>query len=210
MNTFDRKNIRSIRCLVGMVFQNPDNQIISPIVEEDVAFGPSNLGLSAAEIKERTDWALSVLGLEEFRRHSPHLLSGGQKQKVAIASVLAMQPSYLILDEPTSMLDYSSRCELISTLKYLNSSLGITVILISHYMEDMTEADRIIVLDKGKKYLDEPPCDLFSFPQKLTDIGITPPETVCMLNKLRTRGHKIDKKLITIEQVEDYICRLLK
>jgi ABC-type cobalt transport system, ATPase component len=210
MNTMNRKNIKKIRSLVGMLFQNPDNQIISPVVEEDISFGPTNLGLSYEEVKERTNWALEVLGLEEFRYHSPHLLSGGQKQKVAIASALAMKPSYLILDEPTSMLDNESRSELISTLKFLNSKLGITIVLISHLMEDMAEANRLIVLNKGEIYLDDTPWKLFVNPEKLKAVGISPPKIVCLLNKLRDRGHKIDDSIITLNQVEEFICQLLK
>lgn len=210
MSTSNRKNIKKIRSLVGMLFQNPDNQIVSPIVEEDIAFGPINLGLSSQEVKERTDWALQVLGLEEFRCHSPHLLSGGQKQKVAIASALAMRPSYLILDEPTSMLDNVSRSELISTLKFLNSKFGITIVLISHLMEDMAEANRLIVLNKGEIYLDDVPWKLFVNPEKLKEVSISPPKIVYLLNKLRERGHKIDNNIVTLDQLEGFICRLLK
>lgn len=210
MSTSNRKNIKKIRSLVGMLFQNPDNQIVSPIVEEDIAFGPINLGLSSQEVKERTDWALQVLGLEEFRYHSPHLLSGGQKQKVAIASALAMRPSYLILDEPTSMLDNVSRSELISTLKFLNSKFGITIVLISHLMEDMAEANRLIVLNKGEIYLDDMPWKLFVNPEKLKEVSISPPKIVYLLNKLRERGHKIDNNIVTLDQLEGFICRLLK
>jgi energy-coupling factor transport system ATP-binding protein len=210
MSTSNRKDIKKIRSLVGMLFQNPDNQIVSPIVEEDVAFGPINLGLSKQEVKERTDWALKVLDIEKFRHHSPHLLSGGQKQKVAIASALAMRPSYLILDEPTSMLDNESRNELLSTLKFLNSKFGITIVLISHLMEDMSNANRLVILDKGEIYLDDIPWRLFSYPGKLKEVGISQPKIVSLLDKLRERGHKIDSNIITVDQMEEYICRLLK
>lgn len=202
--------IEAVLSLVGMLFQNPDNQIVSPIVEEDVAFGPSNLCLSNSEIRERVDWALKVLDIDEFRFHSPHLLSGVQKQKVAIASALAMKPSYLVLDEPTSMLDTSSRQELLSTLKYLNSSLKITVVIISHYMEDMADVNRLIVFNKGEIYLDAPPWELFASPEKLEDVGISPPEIEILLNNLRKRGIKIDKKIMTLRQMEDFVCELLK
>jgi energy-coupling factor transport system ATP-binding protein len=210
MSTGNRKDIKKIRSLVGMLFQNPDNQIISPIVEEDVAFGPINLGLSKQEVKERTDWALKVLGIEKLREHSPYMLSGGQKQKVAIASALAMKPSYLILDEPTSMLDNESRNEFLSTLKFLNSKFGITIVLISHLMEDMSDADRLIIMNKGEIYLDDIPWKLFSCPEKLKKAGISPPKIVCLLDKLRERGHEIDSNIITVNQMEEYICRLLK
>ena len=210
MSTGNRKDIKKIRSLVGMLFQNPDNQIISPIVEEDVAFGPINLGLSKQEVKERTDWALKVLGIEKLREQSPYMLSGGQKQKVAIASALAMKPSYLVLDEPTSMLDNESRTEFLSTLKFLNSRLGITIVLISHLMEDMSDADRIVIMNKGEIYLDDIPWKLFSCPEKLKEAGISPPKIVCLLDKLRERGYEIDSNIITVNQMEEYICRLLK
>lgn len=210
MNISNRNNIKKIRSLVGMVFQNPDNQIINPIVEEDIAFGPMNLGLSLSEIKERTDWVLRVLDLEEFRYHCPSLLSGGQKQKIAIASALAMRPSYLILDEPTSMLDSVSRRELISTLKFLNKELGITIILISHMMEDMVHANRLIILNKGEIYLDDKPWRLFYFPEKLKEAGVSPPKIVYLLNKLRKRGHNIDGYIIESNQLEEFICQSLK
>ncbi|GIM29241.1 energy-coupling factor transporter ATP-binding protein EcfA [Clostridium polyendosporum] len=210
MNTSNRKNIKKIRSLVGMLFQNPDNQIVNPVVEEDIAFGLINLGLSYHEVKERTDWALSVLGLEELRYQSPHLLSGGQKQKVAIASVLAMKPDYLILDEPTSMLDNISRSELMDTLKFLNREFRMTIVLISHFMEDVIEANRLIILNKGEIYLDDVPCKLFVYPEKLKEAGISPPKIVCLLNRLRERGHEIDNNIITLNQIEGFICKLLK
>lgn len=210
MSTSNRKDIKKIRSLVGMLFQNPDNQIVSPIVEEDVAFGPINLGLSKQEVKERTDWALKVLDIEKFRHHSPHLLSGGQKQKVAIASALAMRPSYLILDEPTSMLDNESKNEFLSTLKSLNSDLGITIVLISHFMEDMSDANRLVIINKGEIFLDDIPWKLFSKPEKLKEVGISAPKVVCLINNLRERGHKIDSNITTVHEMEEYICRLLK
>lgn len=210
MSTLDRKNIKNIRNLVGMVFQNPDNQIVSPIVEEDIAFGPINLGFSKQEVKERTDWALKVLKLEELRYYSPHLLSGGQKQKVAIASALAMRPSYLILDEPTAMLDNVSKNELLSILKFLNREFGMTIILISHMMEDMVEANRLIVVERGEIYLDDIPWKLFVNSEELRKVGISPPKIVCLLNKLRKRGHKINNNVMTLNQVEECICQLLK
>jgi energy-coupling factor transport system ATP-binding protein len=210
MSTLDRKNIKNIRNLVGMVFQNPDNQIVSPIVEEDIAFGPINLGLTKQEVKERTDWVLKVLKLEELRYHSPHLLSGGQKQKVAIASALAMRPSYLILDEPTAMLDNVSRNELLSILKFLNRDFGMTIILISHRMEDMVEANRLIVLERGEIYLDDIPWKLFVNNEKLRAVGISIPKIVSLMNKLRGRGYKINNNVVTLKQVEECICQLLK
>lgn len=210
MSTGNRRDIKKIRSLIGMLFQNPDNQIISPVVEEDVSFGPMNLGLSRQEIKERTDWALQVLGIENLRHCSPNMLSGGQKQKVAIASALAMRPSYLILDEPTSMLDNESRMELLSELKYLNSRLHITIVLISHLMEDMCHANRLIILNKGEIFQDDVPYKLFTDEEKLKAAGISPPKIVSLLNKLRDKGYKIDNNIITADQMEEYICQLLK
>ena len=210
MNTLHREKIKNIRSLAGMVFQNPNNQIISPIVEEDISFGPSNLGLSKQEIKERTDWALKILNLEKFRYSSPHLLSGGEKQKVAIASALAMRPSYLVLDEPTAMLDNESRKELLSILKLLNEKFKMTIILISHRMEDMAEANRLVVLEKGEIYLDNIPWKLFIYPEKLEKLGISPPRLLSLMSRLREIGYDIENNITTLNQAEECICRLLK
>ncbi|MEQ8155071.1 MAG: ATP-binding cassette domain-containing protein [Clostridiaceae bacterium] len=210
MSTSDYLNIKNIRTQVGMMFQNPDNQIVSPVVEEDIAFGPLNLGIPKSEVKERTDWALNVLDIEEFRYDSPHLLSGGQKQKVAIASALAMKSSYLVLDEPTSMLDNASRNELISILKFLNKSLNITIVLVSHFMEDLVEADRLIVLNKGKICIDEKPWKALIRCQELKESGVGVPGLVQLLNGLRERGHKIDEDIVTFNQVEEFLWSALK
>lgn len=205
-DTARRERLLDIRCRVGMVFQNPDNQIVSPIVEEDIAFGPENLDLPQAEVRERVDWALSVVGLEDLRHHAPHLLSGGQKQRVAIASALAMRPSYLVLDEPTSMLDLDSNREIINQLKLLNSRHGITVVLISHRMEDFINASRLIVLDEGKVCLDGTPQQIFTDP-KLTACGLEPPEIVKLVANLKKRGHDIDDHIIEVDDLVDFICR---
>lgn len=205
MDTSDRKLLMEIRRNVGMVFQNPDNQIISSIVEEDIAFGPENLGLSPGEVKERVNWALRVVGLEELRHHAPDLLSGGQKQKVAIASALVMRPAHLILDEPTSMLDSKGRQELIKTLQTLNKQYNITIVLISHLMEDVATADRLIVLDQGSVCLKGTPGEVF---HSTLNPGIKPPEIVQLTSNLRKRGHRIDKDIITVEQLVEYICQL--
>lgn len=208
LDTADRSSLTEIRRLVGLVFQNPDNQIISSIVEEDIAFGPENLKLPFAEVKERIDWALQAVGLAELRHHAPHLLSGGQKQKVAIASALAMRPACLILDEPTSMLDPQGRQELIKNLKGLNEEHGITIILISHHMEDVAHADRLIVLDQGSVCLEGAPWEVFTSKKNLSDTGLNPPEIVQLADSLRKRGHAIDKRIINMRQMVEYICRL--
>jgi len=208
LDTADRSSLTEIRRLVGMVFQNPDNQIISSIVEEDVAFGPENLRLPPAEVKERIDWALRAVGLAELRHHAPYLLSGGQKQKVTIASALAMRPACLVLDEPTSMLDPRGRQELIIKLKELNEKHGITIILISHNMEDVVHAERLIVLDEGAVRLEGAPWEVFTSEENLIGTGLKPPEIVQLANGLRKRGYAVDKKIISMQQMVEYICRL--
>lgn len=208
LHTGDKRALETIRSKVGMVFQNPDNQIISSIVEEDVAFGPVNLRLSPGEVAARVDWALHAMGLEPLRRHAPHLLSGGQKQKVAIASALAMRPDYLILDEPTSMLDPYGRHELLGNLIILNRQYNITVVLISHYLEDVVQADRLIVLDQGAVVLDGLPKDLFAAAEDLAQAGFQPPEIVRLVRNLRQRGYAIDCSINTVQELVETICRL--
>lgn len=208
LDTSDRYSLNEVRRQVGMVFQNPDNQIISSIVEEDIAFGPENLRLSPAEVKERIEWALRAVGLEELRHHAPHLLSGGQKQKVAIASALAMRPAYLVLDEPTSMLDPRGRNELIENLKILNNKFGITIILISHNMEDVVHAGRLIVLNDGGVYMEGTPAQVFTSVNKLACAGLKPPDVALLINNLRIKGHLIDPNIITVEQLVEYLCQL--
>lgn len=207
MDTTDRHCLMEIRRQVGMVFQNPDNQIVSSIVEEDVAFGPENLGLSPAEIKERVDWALQAVGLEHLRRHAPHLLSGGQKQAVAIASALAMRPAHLILDEPTSMLDPGARDHLLDSLRTLNEKYGLTVILISHNGEDLVQARRLLVLEEGSVYLEGTPAEVFTARGKLAAIGLKPPDIIQLISNLRVRGYIIDQNIVTLGQLVDYLCQ---
>lgn len=207
MDTKDRHLLMDIRRHVGMVFQNPDHQIISSIVEEDVAFGPENLGLSADEVKSRVDWALHVVQLEDRRGYAPHLLSGGQKQRVAIASALAMRPMYLILDEPTSMLDPRGKQELLYHLKILNKEYGITIILISHHMEEVSEANRILILDSGTIYLDLEPRSVFSKGDELARLGLQTPDIVQLMGNLRKRGYDIDPKIVTSSQLVDWLCQ---
>ncbi|CQR70107.1 Energy-coupling factor transporter ATP-binding protein EcfA1 [Sporomusa ovata DSM 2662] len=208
LDTGDNNSLQAIRSHVGMVFQNPDNQLISAIVEEDVAFGPENLRLPAKEVQARVDWALQAVGLVELRHHAPHLLSGGQKQKVAIASALAMRPDHLILDEPTSMLDPAGRQELLETLTILNKQYNITVVLISHYMEDMVRANRLLVLDHGAILLDGVPGQLFAAPEELARVGFAPPGIVRLVNNLRAGGYEIDQGIDTVQELVETICQL--
>lgn len=207
-NTGDRRRLNEIRSYVGMVFQNPDNQIISSIVEEDIAFGPENLRLSPAEVKERVDWALEAMGLASLRRHAPHLLSGGQKQKVAIASVLAMRPDHLILDEPTSMLDPLGRQELLMHLRMLNERYGLTIVLISHYIEDVAQVDRLLVLDQGSLRLDGVPGELFKETAELVRLGFELPDVVRLANNLRKQGLIFGRNINTVQELVETICQL--
>lgn len=205
MDTTNPHYRNEIRHLVGMVFQNPDNQIINPIVEEEVAFGAQNLHLSPAEVSQRVDWALQVAGLTDLRHHAPHLLSGGQKQRLAVAAALAMQPAYLVLDEPTSMLDQSGKNELIPCLEELSREHGITIIMISHSMEEVARADRLIVLNEGTIHLDGPPWKVFSSPDFELS-GLKPPPIARLTNILLEHGHRIDEKIVTLEQMVEFLC----
>ncbi len=205
MDTTDPRYHKDIRRLVGMVFQNPDNQIINPIVEEEVAFGVQNLHFSAAEVSRRVTWALQAVGLTDLRHHAPHLLSGGQKQRLAVAAALAMRPAYLVLDEPTSMLDQSGRRELILCLEELRREHGITIIMISHVMEEVARADRLIVLYQGNIHLDGSPWEVFSSPE-FEHIGMTPPPIARLTNVLIEQEHQIDKRIVTFEQMVEFLC----
>lgn len=187
IDTSDESRLFDIRRRVGMVFQNPDNQMVATIVEEDVAFAPENLGVSREEIRERVDNALETVGMTAFKRHAPHMLSGGQKQRVAIAGVLAMQPEILVMDEPTAMLDPNGRAEVIQTIKKLNREMGMTVILITHYMDEAVQADRVIVVDSGHISMEGAPRDIFPQVDRLVDLGLDTPQStylIYMLNKL--------------------------
>ena len=187
MDTKNEENLVSIRRTVGMVFQNPDNQIVANVVEEDVAFGPENLGVAAPMIRKRVDDALKQVGMYEYREHAPHLLSGGQKQRIAIAGVIAMEPKCIVLDEPTAMLDPKGRREVIETIRRLNQEKGITVVLITHHMDEAAQAHRVIVLDQGKIHMDGTPKEVFSQVDKLHTLGLAAPDTaeLCWeLNKL--------------------------
>ena len=182
------KKIRDVRFRVGMVFQNPDNQIVANVVEEDVAFGPENLGVASPEIRRRVDQALKQVGMSHYALHAPHLLSGGQKQRIAIAGVIAMQPKCIVLDEPTAMLDPRGRKEVVDTISRLNKEKGITVVLITHHMDEAAQADRVVVLHKGKVTADGTPKEVFTQVELLHSIGLAAPETVELCWELNKQG----------------------
>jgi len=191
LDTSDEMKLMKVRRNVGMVFQNPDNQIVANVVEEDVAFGPENLGIASPEIRHRVDKALKQVGMYEYREHAPHLLSGGQKQRVAIAVVIAMQPKCIVLDEPTAMLDPKGRREVIETVGQLNKEKGITVVLITHHMEEAAKADRVVVLHKGHVAADGAPKDVFSQVELLHSLGLAAPESVELCWELRKQGFDV-------------------
>ena len=200
LDTADEEKLISIRRRVGMVFQNPDNQIVANVVEEDVAFGPENLGVASPMIRKRVDEALQQVGMYDYRKHAPHLLSGGQKQRVAIAGVIAMEPKCIILDEPTAMLDPRGRQEVMETILRLNREKGITVVLITHHMEEAAQAQRVIVLHKGKVTADGTPAEVFSQVEKLHEIGLAAPETVELCWELNKQGFDLPLGQLSPEQ----------
>jgi len=200
MDTMDEEKLLTIRKTTGMVFQNPDNQIVANVVEEDVAFGPENLGISSAEIRRRVDLALKQVGMYEYREHAPHLLSGGQKQRIAIAGIIAMEPKCIVLDEPTAMLDPRGRKEVMETIEMLNREKGITVILITHHMDEAARAQRVIVLNKGKVAADGTPEAVFSQVELLHSIGLAAPETVELCWKLNKMGADLPLDRLSPEQ----------
>ena len=200
MDTRDEALLLEIRRRVGMVFQNPDNQIVANVVEEDVAFGPENLGIASPEIRRRVDQALKQVGMYEYREHAPHLLSGGQKQRIAIAGVIAMEPRCIVLDEPTAMLDPKGRKDVIETVKRLNREKGITVVLITHHMDEAAQADRVVVLNKGTITADGTPREVFSQVRLLHEIGLAAPESVELCWALNQRG--FDLPLTALEPEE--------
>ena len=209
MDTSDTNNTWNIRHKAGMVFQNPDNQIVATIVEEDVAFGPENLGIEPTEIRKRVDDSLKTVDMYKYKKHAPHLLSGGQKQRVAIAGVLAMRPECIVLDEPTAMLDPSGRKEVIGTIKELNKKFNITIVLITHFMEEATEADRIIVMDEGKIAMEGNPREIFSQVEKMKTIGLDVPQMTELAYELRKMGLPLKSDILTIDEMVNGLCQLL-
>lgn len=203
MSTRDEKEIYHIREKVGMVFQNPDNQIVAAIVEEDVAFGPENLGIPSEEIRKRVDWALEKVGMTKYKMQGPHLLSGGQKQRVAIAGVLAMQPAYIVLDESTAMLDPEGRSEVLAVANQLKKELGISIVLITHHMEEALLADRVVVLNQGSVWLDGHPEEVFFQDQALIEAGLEVPAAILLYKSLFAKGVLLDSNIKMSELVEE-------
>ena len=207
MDTMDESLLLEIRRRVGMVFQNPDNQIVANVVEEDVAFAPENLGVPSAEIRKRVDDALEAVGMTQFVKHAPHLLSGGQKQRIAIAGVLAMKPECIVLDEATAMLDHIGRREVLAAVEKLNREQGITVVLITHHMNEAEHADRVIVMNDGLVVMDGKPREVFTRKKELEDIGLAVPDTVSLLFSLREAGMDVPVDAITVEECADAIAK---
>ena len=210
MDTRGEDHLYDIRQKVGMVFQNPDNQIVANVVEEDVAFAPENLGVPPAEIRRRVDDALKAVGMYEYREHAPHLLSGGQKQRVAIAGVIAMAPRCIVLDEPTAMLDPIGRAEVMKTIRELNRSSGVTVVLITHHMDEAAQADRLVVMAKGRVVADGTPRKVFQRVEELKAVGLTVPETTELLWQLRQAGVDVPLDALSDEECAQALFDLLQ
>ena len=210
MDTGDESQVWNIRQTAGMVFQNPDNQIIGQVVEEDVGFGPENMGVPTGEIWERVEESLKAVGMYEYRKHSPNKLSGGQKQRVSIAGVLAMHPKCIVLDEPTAMLDPKGRKEVIRAVRGLNQVEGITVILITHYMEEIIHADRVFVMDGGKVAMEGTPREIFSQVEKLKSLRLDVPQVTLLAYELQQKGIALPDGILTREELADALCRLAR
>ncbi|MCI8491687.1 MULTISPECIES: energy-coupling factor transporter ATPase [Anaerotruncus] len=210
IDTKDEDRLYDIRQTVGMVFQNPDNQIVATIVEEDVAFGPENMGVEPKEIRLRVDGALADVGMSEYRTHAPHQLSGGQKQRVAIAGIIAMRPRCIVLDEPTAMLDPKGRREVISTIKRLNRENGVTVVLITHYMEEAAQCDRVVVMNDGQVLLDDAPRAVFSNVQTLKEVGLDVPQATELCWRLRQEGVDLPGDILTEDEAVAAIAEALR
>ncbi|MCL2322119.1 MAG: energy-coupling factor transporter ATPase [Oscillospiraceae bacterium] len=208
INTSDDSMVWNIRNIAGMVFQNPDNQIVATIVEEDVAFGPENLGVDPKEIIERVDDSLRKVHMEDYKKHAPHMLSGGQKQRIAIAGVLAMKPKCIVFDEPTAMLDPVGRKDIMSIIKDLNKNNGITIVLITHYMEEASLADEIIVMDEGKKVKSGTPREVFQDVETMKNIGLDVPKATEIAFRLRLRNIDLPKDILSIDELVKELCRL--
>lgn len=206
MRTSDAGRVWDIRQKVGMVFQNPDNQLVAAVVEEDVAFGPENLGVPPEEIRERVDLALEMVGMTSYRKQAPSMLSGGQKQRVAIAGVLAMKPDCIVLDEPTAMLDPKGRKEVMDTIHELNKTEGITIVLITHFMEEAVTADHILVIDRGVLKMEGTPREIFSQADKVTEIGLDVPVPADLARRLRKKGMAVSEKCMTDEELGEALC----
>lgn len=205
MDTLDEQQIIAIRRAVGMVFQNPDNQIVANVVEEDVAFGPENLGVPSADIRRRVDEALAAVGMDAFTRHAPHLLSGGQKQRIAIAGIIAMAPQCIVLDEATAMLDPAGRREVLATIETLHRDMGITVVLITHHMDEAILADRVVVMNEGRVAMDGTPTQVFTRVEELEEMGLTVPDTVQLLHRLRAAGYDVPLDALDVESCADAV-----
>lgn len=209
LDTKDEKNLLDIRKTAGMVFQNPDNQIVATIVEEDVAFALENMGVEPEEIRERVDNALKTVGMYEYREHAPHKLSGGQKQRVAIAGVIAMRPQCILLDEPTAMLDPKGRAEVMKTIKKLNRDKGVTIVLITHYMEEAAQADRVVVIDEGEVVMDNEPKKVFSQVDTMKNLGLDVPQVTQLAYGLKKAGYNISSEVITEDECVEAIAGII-
>jgi energy-coupling factor transport system ATP-binding protein len=208
MDTRNEENTWNIRQAAGMVFQNPDNQIVATVVEEDVAFGPENLGVEPTEIRKRVDDALKTVGMQEYAKDAPHYLSGGQKQRISIAGIIAMKPECIIMDEPTAMLDPSGRKEVMATIKRLNKEEGITIILITHFMDEAVEADRVFVMQRGNVIIEGTPKQVFVEIDKLKSVGLDVPQVTELCARLHKAGINIPLDVLTVEEMVVELCRL--
>lgn len=210
IDTSDENMLYEIRQRVGMVFQNPDNQLVATIVEEDVAFAPENLGVAPDEIRKRVDYALEAVNMTKFSQHAPHMLSGGQKQRIAIAGVLAMKPEVLVMDEPTAMLDPSGRREIMATVKKLNSEEKMTVVMITHFMEEAAQADRVVVMDHGEIVMEGTPKEIFSRVEELKKIGLDVPQTTELLHSLKKTGIRVKTDLLSVDECVGELLSVLE
>jgi len=210
MDTVDESLLLEIRRRVGLVFQNPDNQIVSNVVEDDVAFAPENLGILPEEIRRRVDEALEIVGMSDYKKHAPHLLSGGQKQRIAIAGIIAMRPKCIVLDEPTAMLDPAGRREVIDTIQSLSRDHGITIVLITHHMNECIKADRLVIMENGEIRLDGTPKQVFTQVERLQSMGLAPPQTTALLYELQKNGLDLPLDALSIEACAEAIAAVCK